>query len=57
MQSDIISSRDIVEDKAIFTTYHSSKGIESKVVVVVDADRVENRKLLYVGIHKGLLID
>jgi superfamily I DNA/RNA helicase len=36
-------------EKYIFTTYHSSKGIEAKVTIVVDIDKIEERKLLYVA--------
>jgi superfamily I DNA/RNA helicase len=44
-------------DSIIFSTYHSSKGIEKKVVILVDADKIgsenskieEPHKLIYVG--------
>ncbi len=49
MQHNIISSKEISEDKAIFTTYHSAKGIEGKVAIVIDVDNIEDRKLLYVA--------
>ncbi|MFI3210337.1 MAG: AAA family ATPase [Peptostreptococcaceae bacterium] len=47
----------------IITTYHSSKGLESKVVILVDVDKfttqldyekeIMDRKLLYVGITRS----
>lgn len=49
IQEQIISSKEILNNHSIFTTYHSSKGIESKVVIVIDADKIQERKLLYVA--------
>ena len=49
IQKNIITSKEAVDDKMIFSTYHSSKGIESKITIVVDTDRIEERKLLYVA--------
>ncbi len=48
IQKNIITSKDICDDKMIFSTYHSSKGIESKITIVIDIDKIEDRKLLYV---------
>ncbi|RUM70418.1 MAG: hypothetical protein DSZ07_02490 [Sulfurovum sp.] len=59
IQKNIISSKDINENKMIFSTYHSSKGIEAKVALVVDIDKVQERKLIYVALtrasHKVIL--
>jgi len=49
IQQNIISSKDIKSSKMIFSTYHSSKGIESKITIAIDIDAIENRKLLYVA--------
>ena len=49
VQKHINSSKELFENKSIFTTYHSSKGIEAKVTIVVDIDKVKERKLLYVA--------
>ena len=49
IQYNIISSKEISENKTIFTTYHSAKGIEAKVAIVIDVDKITDRKLLYVA--------
>ncbi|CAA6799515.1 MAG: Unknown protein, partial [uncultured Sulfurovum sp.] len=49
VQKNISSSKDLVLNKSIFTTYHSSKGIEAKVAIVVDFEKIEDRKLIYVA--------
>lgn len=49
VQQKISSSKELERKKAIFTTYHSSKGIEAKVAIVVDIDKIRERKLLYVA--------
>jgi len=49
IQHHIVSSKTLQDNKAIFTTYHSSKGIESKVTIVVDIEKIKERKLLYVA--------
>ena len=48
----------IVDNKIIITTYHSSKGLESKVCILVNVDKIDinkiiNKKLLYVGITRA----
>jgi len=53
IQQHIISSKVLKEKKSIFTTYHSSKGIESKVTIVVNPERIEERKLLYVAVTRA----
>jgi len=42
-------------NKATFTTYYSAKGIEAKVVVMVDAQEITERKLFYVGVTRASL--
>ncbi len=49
IQKNVITSKEAVNDKMIFSTYHSAKGIESKITIVVDTDKIEDRKLLYVA--------
>jgi len=50
IQQNIVSNKeDNAIDKSIFTTYHSSKGIEAKVAIVVDIHLMKERKLLYVA--------
>ncbi|MDQ7085198.1 MAG: UvrD-helicase domain-containing protein [Sulfurovum sp.] len=49
LQQQVNSSKDMAVNKATFTTYHSAKGIEAKVAIVVDIDKVKERKLLYVA--------
>jgi len=49
VQKNISSSKDLVLNKSIFTTYHSAKGIEAKVAIVVDFEKIEDRKLIYVA--------
>ena len=49
IQKNTISTKEINQNKMIFSTYHSSKGIEAKVALVVDIDKIKDRKLLYVA--------
>ena len=53
IQKNIISTKDINENKMIFSTYHSSKGIEAKVTLVVDIDKIKERKLIYVALTRA----
>jgi hypothetical protein len=53
LKSNSIASKNIVENKMNFVTYHSAKGIESKICVLVDVDKVEDKKLLYVGMTRA----
>jgi hypothetical protein len=46
-------TKDIVDNKIIITTFHSSKGLESKICVLVNVDKIDNKKLLYVGITRA----
>lgn len=48
-----VASKDLVEDKINLVTYHSAKGIETKVCILMDVDKVKNRKLLYVGMTRA----
>lgn len=43
-----------IQDKTIIiTTYHSSKGLESKICILVDFDMLEEKKLAYVGMTRA----
>ncbi len=46
-------TKDIVDNKIIITTFHSSKGLESKICILVNADKIDNKKLLYVGMTRA----
>jgi len=48
----------VVDNKIMITTYHSSKGLESKVCILVNVDNFDknvtvNKKLVYVGITRA----
>lgn len=43
----------IQNNNLIITTYHSSKGLESKICILVDFDMLENKKLVYVGMTRA----
>ena len=49
IQKSVCSALETTENKMIFTTFHSSKGIESKVTIAIDIDKIDDRKLLYVA--------
>lgn len=46
-------SKDIDKNKLIITTYHSSKGLENKVCILLNVDKITNRKLVYVGLTRA----
>ncbi|WP_321417157.1 UvrD-helicase domain-containing protein [uncultured Methanomethylovorans sp.] len=46
-------SKDIDKNKLIITTYHSSKGLENKVCILLNIDRLDNKKLVYVGLTRA----
>jgi len=49
----ICSSKDLDNTKAIFTTYYSAKGIEAKIVLVIDMQEIKERKLFYVALTRA----
>ena len=49
IQKSVCSALEVDENKMIFTTFHSSKGIEAKVTIAIDIDKIDDRKLLYVA--------
>lgn len=46
-------SKEIGKNKLIITTYHSSKGLETKVCILLNVDQLDNRKLIYVGLTRA----
>lgn len=46
-------SKNITSDKLVITTYHSSKGLEGKICILVDFDKLDKRKLAYVGMTRA----
>jgi len=44
---------DIANNKINITTFHSSKGLESKICVLVNANKIDDKKLLYVGMTRA----
>ncbi len=50
IRNNTVISKDITDGERMkFTTYLSSKGIESKIAIAVDIDQIEEKKLLYVA--------
>jgi len=46
-------SKHFDEDKLLITTYHSSKGLENKVCILLNVDRINNKKLVYVALTRA----
>ena len=46
-------SKEISDNYGTITTYHSSKGLESKVVILLNFDKISDKKLLYVGMTRA----
>ena len=46
-------TKDILENKITITTYHSSKGLESKICILANVDKIDDKKLLYVGMTRA----
>jgi len=53
IREDFINSKDIIEGYGIITTYYSSKGLESRVVILTNIDNVSNPKVVYVGMTRA----
>ncbi|NPA51191.1 MAG: UvrD-helicase domain-containing protein [Epsilonproteobacteria bacterium] len=54
LQYHINSSKDTLSNSQItFTTYYSAKGIEAKVAIVIDIEKIEDRKLFYVAVTRA----
>jgi hypothetical protein len=48
-----IFSRDVVDNKIVITTYHSSKGLESKICILWGINKISDKKLIYVGMTRA----
>jgi hypothetical protein len=48
-----IASKEIEPNKMTITTYHSSKGLECKVCILLNVDNLRDKKLLYVGMTRA----
>ena len=53
-----IITKEIVDNKIIITTFHSSKGLESRICILtnvdkINVDKIDNKKLLYVGMTRA----
>jgi len=45
--------KDVVDGKMIITTYHSSKGLENKICILLNTEKISSKKLLYVGMTRA----
>ena len=48
-----IASKEIEPNKMTITTYHSSKGLECKVCLLLNVDNLSDKKLVYVGMTRA----
>jgi hypothetical protein len=48
-----IASKEIEPNKMTITTYHSSKGLECKVCLLLNIDNLSDKKLVYVGMTRA----
>ena len=48
-----VASKEIEPNKMTITTYHSSKGLECKVCLLLNVDNLSDKKLLYVGMTRA----
>jgi superfamily I DNA and RNA helicase len=53
LKSISIASKEIELNKMTITTYHSSKGLECKVCILLNVDNLSDKKLLYVGMTRA----
>lgn len=53
LKPNTIASKHLNDKKMNFVTYHSAKGIESKVCILMDVDKIKDKKLLYVGMTRA----
>lgn len=54
MQINCSTEKDeLSNEKMTITTYHSSKGLENKICILVDFDTIKDRKLAYVGMTRA----
>ena len=53
IQSNSKVTKEIIEKTLIITTYHSSKGLESRICIMANADGITELKLLYVAMTRA----
>ena len=54
MKLNCINEKDQISgEKMVITTYHSSKGLENKIAILTDFDRLYDRKVAYVGMTRA----
>lgn len=53
LKSISVASKEVEPNKMTITTYHSSKGLECKVCVLLNVDSLIDKKLLYVGMTRA----
>jgi hypothetical protein len=53
IQSNSKVTKEIIEKTLIITTYHSSKGLESRICIMANADAITDLKLLYVAMTRA----
>ena len=53
LQNKVVVGKEIIEGQITITTYHSSKGLEARVVILLDMDSTSDIKLKYVAITRA----
>ena len=53
IDSHLAQNKQLDNNKVNIITYHSAKGIENKIAVLLDVDLIDDRKILYVGITRA----
>lgn len=53
IQGKTFKGKDAQNDKMLITTYHSSKGLESKFAILLDIDEIDDTKLAYVALTRA----
>lgn len=54
IKKSVIFQKEIFDDaKTTITTYHSSKGLESKVVIILNINKIKDKKLAYVAMTRA----
>jgi hypothetical protein len=46
-------SKKVAGNNLMITTYHSSKGLENKVCILLNVDKLSNKRLVYVGLTRA----
>ena len=53
LKSISVASKEVEPNKMTVTTYHSSKGLECKVCILLNVDNLNDKKLVYVGMTRA----